>query len=99
MPKRINHTKNHHIVWIFNKLHQEEFYGFTDLDVAAASEKADSLRKEGDLLKHDLAEARAHKVGTENLFTEEKYFSVFFLLEKYFCPPPVPLPSLVSFSS
>ena len=78
MPKRINHTKNHHIVWIFNKLHQEEFYGFTDLDVAAASEKADSLRKEGDLLKHDLAEARAHKVGTENLFTEEKYFSVFF---------------------
>ena len=83
MPKRINHTKNHHIVWLaffflIKSVYQEEFYGFTDLDVAAASEKADSLRKEGDLLKHDLAEARAHKVGTENLFTEEKYFSVFF---------------------
>merc|ERR1712130_853645 len=45
---------------------QEEFHGFSDLDVSVASEKADVLRKEGDLLKHDLAEARAaHKANHE----------------------------------
>merc|ERR1719410_377686 len=37
---------------------QEEFHGFTDLDVSAASERAEILRDEGDLLKHDIAEAR-----------------------------------------
>ena len=58
-----------------NFVHQEEFHGFTDLDVSAASEKADVLRKEGDLLKHDLAEARAHKVRTENLFHGAAIFS------------------------
>ena len=56
--------------------HQEEFHGFTDLDVSAASEKADVLRKEGDLLKHDLAEARAHKVCTEKPFHGEQIFLV-----------------------
>ena len=58
-----------------NLFYQEEFHGFTDLDVTAASEKAEVLRKEGDLLKHDLAEARAHKVCTENLFMERKSIS------------------------
>merc|ERR1719367_1077782 len=54
---------------VFNNLpgeEQEEFHGFSDLDVSVASEKADVLRKEGDLLKHDLAEARAaHKANHE----------------------------------
>ena len=97
MPKRINHTKNHHIVWLaffflIKSVYQEEFYGFTDLDVAAASEKADSLRKEGDLLKHDLAEARAHKVGTKtfsrrkNIFPFFFYWKNIFALRQFHCP-------------
>merc|ERR1711874_63968 len=45
---------------------QEEFHGFTDLDVSAASERAEILRYEGDLLKHDIAEARgAYKAYNE----------------------------------
>ena len=58
-------------------LHQEEFHGFTDLDVSAASERAEILRDEGDLLKHDIAEARgAYKVGgNESFFVERKIFS------------------------
>merc|ERR1712004_627461 len=44
---------------------QEEFHGFTDLDVSAASERAEILRDQGDLLKHDIAEARgAYKFGS-----------------------------------
>merc|ERR1712013_911238 len=44
---------------------EEEFHGFTDLDVSAASERAEILRDEGDLLKHDIAEARgAYKFGS-----------------------------------
>ena len=50
-------------------LPQEEFHGFTDLDVSAASERAEILRDEGDLLKHDIAEARgAYKVGGNETF-------------------------------
>ena len=60
-----------------NLFYQEEFHGFTDLDVTAASEKAEVLRKEGDLLKHDLAEARAHKVCTLKPFHGEEIFFQF----------------------
>ena len=58
-------------------LPQEEFHGFTDLDVSAASERAEILRDEGDLLKHDIAEARgAYKVGgNQSFFAESEFFS------------------------
>ena len=58
-------------------LSQEEFHGFTDLDVSAASERAEILRDEGDLLKHDIAEARgAYKVGgNQRFFAEREFFS------------------------
>ena len=57
-------------------LPQEEFHGFTDLDVSAASERAEILRDEGDLLKHDIAEARgAYKVGgNESFFAQREIF-------------------------
>ena len=73
------------MAFLTNSFHQEEFHGFTDLDVASASEKADSLRKEGDLLKHDLAEARAHKVGTKT-FSRRKNIFPFFFTGKIFLP-------------
>ena len=56
-------------------LPQEEFHGFTDLDVSAASERAEILRDEGDLLKHDIAEARgAYKVGGNQSFLRRGNF-------------------------
>ena len=56
-------------------LSQEEFHGFTDLDVSAASERAEILRDEGDLLKHDIAEARgAYKVGGNQTFLRRGNF-------------------------
>ena len=56
-------------------LPQEEFHGFTDLDISAASERAEILRDEGDLLKHDIAEARgAYKVGGNQSFLRRGTF-------------------------
>ena len=83
-------------------LPQEEFHGFTDLDVSAASERAEILRDEGDLLKHDIAEARgAYKVGGNQSFLRRgNFFLVLGIEDLEGIPaPPVPLPGLVSFSS
>jgi hypothetical protein len=40
-----------------------ELHGFTDLDISLASERAASLRTEGDGLKHAIAEMRGLPVG------------------------------------
>merc|ERR1712004_770161 len=68
---------------------QEEFHGFTDLDVSAASERAEILRDGGDLLKHDIAEARgAYKVGGNRIFSRSLGLRARreFLLRQLHCP-------------